>query len=183
MKYAIYKNNIGGLYEMDYIDNLDDCKNYMFGPFIKEDRLPIVINMMGGYHSFIKDDKNFVKFIECNEDINPLKLNERYPINVKNFKFGWISPDGITYHCGATSHTQCAIYICKEFVAEPMNYGAEKYLEKQKWIKTYKDSNREFSIYIEGGHITKQQYETLCDLGYSRHEYVKRLVRRSENNW
>ena len=36
MKYAIYKNSYGGLYEAEYIDTLKGCKDYLFAPHIKK---------------------------------------------------------------------------------------------------------------------------------------------------
>ena len=46
MKWAIFKGKIG-MYAMEYIENIEDCKNLMGGFLIKKEDLPIVVNSCG----------------------------------------------------------------------------------------------------------------------------------------
>lgn len=180
IKYAIYQGKIGK-YAMKYCDTLESIKDYFY---IKEDRLPVVINSMGGCHTFdLKYEDGFLEIIEIDKDDEPLTLEEMYPKNDKKFMYGWIDVDGNTYHTGERGHSRAADEICKRI--NKKIYNAERFLEEEGWIKTTKEhyNNNNISIYIENDYITKKQYETLCDLGLGNDDYVMLCVESSEHMW
>jgi len=179
IKYAIYKGNIG-LYDWEYCDTEESIKGY---PYIKSSSLPVIINDKGGYTSFSKEESDFIKIIEVNEDEEPLTLEERYPKNSKDFKYGWIDLDGNTYNTGHQGHLKAAEKICNELKMKTFN--GERHLENLGWIKTTKGmfDNESINLYVENGIITRKQYNTLFDIGLSEHELVKIFVRKSEERW
>jgi hypothetical protein len=186
MKYAIYKTSYGGLRSADYVDNLKDCRDYLFGPCITEDRLPIIVNSMGGYTSFDPNDPNFVEIIECDEDAEPLTREQRYPKNSKLFEYGWIDTDGNTYACSHEGHWRSAKYICKDLGID--TYNAESKLEELNWLKVtlmYSRGSRSRKVLSgDGLYITKKQADTLVDLGLHKEDpMVEGFIKRSEIQW
>lgn len=186
MKYAIYKTSYGGLRSADYVDNLKDCQDYLFGPFIKKERLPIIVNSMGGYTSFDPDDQNFVEIIECDEDTEPLTREQRYPKNSESFEYGWIDTYGNTYACSYEDHWRSAEYICKDLGID--TYNAERKLEESNWLKVTRmysrGSNSRKVLSGEGLYITKKQADTLIDLGLHKEDpMVEGFINYSERRW
>lgn len=185
MKYAIYKTSYGGFRSADYVDNLKDCRDYLFGPYIKEDRLPIIVNGAGGYTSFDPNDPNFVEIIECSEDKEPLTLAQRYPKNSDSFEFGWIDLEGNTYACGHEGHWRSAECICKEFGYS--SYNGERTLEKLHWVKVTRDARSWGSRKAypgDGIYVTKKQADTLVDLGLHKEDpMVEGFIKYSEEQW
>lgn len=184
MKYAIYKTSYGGLRASDYVDTLKDCRYYLFGPYITEDRLPIIVNGAGGYTSFNPNDPNFIEIIECDEDEEPLTLEQRYPKNSDSFEFGWIDLEGNTYACSHEGHWRSADCICKALGIDTAN--AEYKLEKLRWIKVTRDlrsSSRK--VYPgDGIYVTKKQADTLIELGLDKEDiHVECYIRYSEEQW
>lgn len=186
MKYAIYKTSYGGFYEADYVDNLKDCKNYLCGPYIKKEYLPIIINRVGGYTSFNPNDPNFVKIIECDKDVEPLTREQRYPKNSELFQYGWIDTEGNTYACGYEGHWRSAEYICKDLGIE--TYNPESKLEDLNWLKVtlmYSRGSKSRKV-LSGNelYITKRQADTLIDLGlHKEDDMVECLIEHSERRW
>jgi len=184
MKYAIYKTPYGGLRAFDYVDTLKDCRYYLFGPYITEDRLPIIVNGAGGYTSFNPNDPNFVEIIECAEDEEPLTLEQRYPKNSDSFEYGWIDLDGNTYACSHEGHWRSATCICEEF---GYNSGNGEYtLEKLHWIKVTRDlRSASRKVYPgDGIYVTKKQADTLIELGLDKEDInVECFIRFSEDRW
>lgn len=185
VKYAVYKGKIG-LYALEYIDTMEGCKDLLGAKYIKQEDLPIVVNMMGGRHSFYPVEDNFVEIIEIEEGTEPLSREQCYPKNDKEFEYGWISPDGDTYNSGFEGHRDCAEMLLNELGIKDWN--PERYLEEAGWIKIYKPY--EFSpteaskgIYAENLKITKKQADTLIDLGYSTHEDFMILLEVNSNRW
>lgn len=185
MKYAIYKNSYGGLYEWEYIDTLKDCKDYLFGPYIKKDDLPIIVNKVGGYTSFDPDDPSLVEIIECSDDKYPLTREQMYPKNSENFEYGWIDTEGNTYTCSHEDHHRSAKYICEELGIS--TYNAERKLEEMNWVKvtaSYDRGGLSKRVYPgEGLYITKKQADTLIDLNLHNDYMVKGYIEYSECRW
>lgn len=186
MKYAIYKTSYGGMYSADYVDNLKDCQNYLFGPFIKKDYLPIIVNSMGGYTSFNPNDPNFVEIIECDEDAEPLTREQRYPKNSELFEYGWIDTEGNTYACSYEDHWRSAKYICKDLGIN--TYNAESNLEELNWLKVTlmygRGSRSRRALPGNELYITKKQADTLIDLGlHKEDDMVKGFIEYSERRW
>ena len=185
MKYAIYKTSYGGLYSADYVDTLKDCQDYLFWPYIKKERLPIIVNEAGGYTSFDPDDKDLIGIVECAEDQEPLTREQRYPKNSDSFEFGWIDLDGNTYTCGHEGHWRSAKYICEELGIE--TYNAEYTLEKLHWVKVTCDTRNSRPRQVcpgDGIYITKKQADTLIELGLDKEdEMVEGFIHYSEDRW
>lgn len=186
MKYAIYKTPYGGLRSADYVDNLKDCQNYLFGPLIKETNLPIIVNRVGGYTSFNPDDQNFVEIIECDEDVEPLTREQRYPKNSETFEYGWIDTEGNTYSCSYEDHWESAECICRDLNVD--TYNAESKLEKLNWLKVtlmYGRGTKSRRVLPSNGpYITKKQADTLIDLGlHLEDDMVEKFIEYSERRW
>lgn len=184
MKYAIYKTPYGGLRSSDYVDTLKDCRDYLFGPYITEDRLPIIVNGAGGYTSFNSNDPNFVEIIECAEDEEPLTLEQRYPKNSDSFEYGWIDLEGNTYACSHEGHWRSADCICKALGIDTGN--AEYKLEKLHWIKVTRDfRSASRKVYPgDGIYVTKKQADTLIELGLDKEDInIECYICYSEEQW
>ena len=183
IKYAIYQNKIG-LRAVEYADTKKAIKDF---PYIKEKSLPVIINAMGGYTHFDLEhekENGFLKIIEVKEGENPLTREQQYPKNSINFEYGWISPEGDTYHTGLEGHSRAADAICEEF-KYPSLYP-ERYLEEHGWLKitgSWSYGILEKMIYTDNGYLTKPQSETLFELGLWENNYVQSMIRRSEKNW
>lgn len=191
-KYAIYRTPIG-LYAKDYYDNVRDLRRDGLS-YIRPDSLPVTVNRVGGYTSFIEeyDKKNgFVEIITVLEDEEPLTREQMYPKNSDKFKLGWIDRAGNTYACGFEEHRYAAEAICKELGFQCYDY--EKELEKKGWIKIYRPApytweNRDASEpYFNmrdsevGEYISTKQYEKLCELGYGDCIYLEMWLRNGED--
>ena len=184
MKYAIYTTSYGGLRSAHYIDTLKDCQNYLFGPYIKKDYLPIIVNSAGGYTSFDPNNPNFVEIIECTKDKKPLTREQRYPKNSSNFKFGWIDLEGNTYTCGHEGHWRSADCICEELGIE--TYNGEHTLEKLHWVKVTCDArSTKRKVYPgDGIYVTKKQADTLIEFGLDKEDpMVEGFIHFSEDRW
>ena len=184
MKYAIYKTPYGGLRASDYVDTIKDCQDYLFGPYIKKDYLPIIVNGAGGYTSFNPNDPNFVEIIECAKGAKPLTREQRYPKNSDSFEFGWIDLEGNTYACGHEGHWRSAECICKELGYD--TYNGEYALEKLHWIKVTRDfrSATRKAYPGDGIYVTKKQADTLIELGLDKEDpNVECYIHFSEDRW
>lgn len=177
-KYAIYrrgKNAAFGLYAMDYIDSMDDKRlGSMFGGgLVKEENLPVVVNGVGGSHSFDERyEEGFVEIVEVPEGEEPLTREQMYPKNSSDFFYGWISPNGDTYACGFEKHTDCADEIAREIGMK--TFSAEYSLEEAGWIKVSRPAPYSYenmgkrTIYYKfrnGVDMTVAQMDTLIDTG------------------
>lgn len=187
-KYAIYRNE-WGLYAKHYFDNIYGVREAGLR-YIKEEFLPVTVNRVGGYTSFILEydlKEGFVEIIEILAEEEPLTREQMYPKNSEKFKYGWIDRAGNTYACGFEDHYHSAAAICKELGIEV--YNPESELEKKGYVRisrpapyTYEnkdDSYPYFCTYASavGEYITKKQYEKLCELGFENNPYVKRWCR------
>lgn len=193
MKYAIYKNKVGGLYSMEYYDEYDpelfEANGVLCYQNLK-DRLPVVVNRMGGRHEFWDDDPSFVEIRECDEDSEPLTLDEMYPSDLEKFKYGWISPDGKVYVCPSRGHRLCAHYICKSFYGDDMTcyMDVEAELENLGFIRVVKchksmlhpDGTSLFSAKLV---MTKPQADVLYKLGYSGHPDYQLMISKNCESW
>lgn len=183
IKYAIYKNDIG-LRAVKYADTEEAIKCL---PYIHADSLPVIINRVGGYTSFIEEyekQKGFIKIIEIEDDTEPLTREQMYPKNVKGFQYGWISPDGDTFHTGYEGHMYGAEAICKELGYD--DYNEEMELENRGWVKVTANGRRgalETDVYSKELFITKKQADTLFDLGLWDVSHVPSMVHISEGKW
>lgn len=165
-KYAVYRSPTG-FYCYDYYDNLEDLAGGPFAGMISEAQLPVVIDGKGGYFHFTEDDYGFEKIIETDAK-EPLSVEERFFRNHPDFKLGWISPEGDTYSCSFTGHTEAAEALAAKF------YKAERFpertLEKAGWLKVIDSWNgTEMThgqyVYSLTRKITRRQADKLYDLG------------------
>lgn len=186
-KYAIYQNEIG-LHAVEYADTIKSIKDY---PYIKKDRLPVVINDVGGYTHFDQEyekPRGFIKIIKVADDKEPLTREQRYPKNSPAFEYGWIDLDGNTYNTGYEGHYRGAKAICEE--QDISGYNSESALEKLGWIKVTRSFDSEegyrkeiFASHDRGYFITKKQADALFDLGLWNEEKVQWYVSLSEDRW
>lgn len=180
MKYAIYKTKIG-LRAVEYLDTKESIKPY---PYIKEDSLPVLINDVGGYCSFIEKyeiEDGFVEIIECDEDTEPLTREQRYPKNSELFEYGWIDTDGNTYATPHEGHSTSASVICDELGLEGFDRGERK-LEKLGWAKvtgSWKNGELCKIVYTDTYKFTQKQIDTLFDLGLDKIEDVRIMIKYS----
>lgn len=186
MKYAIYKNKIG-LRAVEYADTKESIQPY---PYIKEERLPVKINQMGGYTSFILEYEKkdgFIEIIEIDDDKEPLTREQMYPKNSPEFEYGWIDLEGNTYNTGYEGHSWSARALCDELGIKA--YNAERKLEELGWVKVTAHWDRgglEKDIFVNRENdyfITKKQADTLFDLNLWEVGYVPMYLRHSENRW
>ena len=183
-KYAIYKAETG-YYYYEYFDSLDQLSDTVFADLISEYQLPVVLDGSGGFFHFDENDFNFVKLIET-DDQCPLPLEMMYFKNSPDFKLGWMSPEGDTYSCSYTGHTNAAAAIAAQFF--PGAKLPERTLGKAGWLKiidSWDGTERTHSqfVYSLTGKITKRQADKLFDLGLYMNEDVRKLVKDCENNW
>jgi hypothetical protein len=182
-KYAIYQNKVG-LRAVEYADTKEAIKDL---PYIKTDSLPVIINNMGGYTSFIlqyEKEKGFVKIIEIDEDEEPLTREQMYPKNSSEFEYGWISPEGDSYNTGHEGHCSAADVICEELNLN--SYHGERTLEEAGWVKvtgSWKNGTLEKAIYVKDMFLTKKQADKLFDLGLWEVGYVPVMIKYSEDKW
>jgi hypothetical protein len=187
MKYAIYQGKIG-LYAAEYADTVKAIRDF---PYINKDRLPVIINNVGGYTHFDKEyekTKGFIKIVKVSDGEEPLTREQRYPKNSPNFEYGWIDLEGNTYNTGYEGHSSGARAICDE--QNISGYNSESALEKLGWIKITMLMDREvgpekqiFASYEKDYFITKKQADKLFDLGYWDHPKVQWYVSISEDRW
>lgn len=189
-KYAIYKGSVG-LYAKEYFDKIDpelfNARGVLGWRRIKEEDLPIVVNIAGGRCPFYPVEDNFIEIIEVEEEEEPLTREQCFPKNSPEFEFGWISPEGDTYNTGFEGHYLAAVMICAELGYEDL--AEERQLEEKGWIKisrdvpyTYETLHKQH-IYTHGLRMTKKQADTLIDLGFSSDEDFKLLVEINEERW
>lgn len=183
IKYAIYKNKIG-LRATEYADTKRAIKHF---PYINEKDLPVIINNVGGYTSFDLDrekEHGFLKIIEIEEDQEPLTREDRYPKNVAEFEYGWLSPDGDTYNTGYEGHCRAADAICEELGFN--SYRGEYQLEEKGWVKitaNWQNGSLKKAVYVNNLYITKKQSDTLFDLGLWDMPSVQSMIHHSERTW
>ena len=184
-KYAIYKGE-NGYYFYRYCDTMASLEGSSFEDIITEDRLPVVLDGKGGYYHFDpKDDFAFVEIIESDEEY-PLPLEKMFFKNDKNFKLGWISPDGDTYSCDYYGHTKAAIVLAKKFCPETKYY--ERALGRAGWIKvidSWDGTQRTHGqfVYSMSGNITNRQADKLFDLGLYENPEVKKMIEDCQDFW
>lgn len=189
MKYAIYKTPTG-LYAMEYYDTYDPDvfeKNGVFAYENLKDRLPVVVNRVGGRHEFWSDDPKFVELRECGEDEDPLTLDEMYSHQLDRFKYGWVSPDGTLYACEYRDHRRCAEDIC-HFLYGVDDGWFENILENYGWIRVVKMRINDIrstgtGLLSKDFVMSKEQAKILYKLGYSGHFDYQHMMENSKESW
>ena len=183
-KYAVYKGKTG-YYYYEYYETPDDIKGTSFENMIPEYRFPVVLDGNGGYYHFDKDaEYTFVEIIESDEEF-PLPLEKMFFKNDKDFKLGWISPEGDTYSCDYTGHTKAAKAIAANFFPKTRYY--ERSIGKAGWIKVIdswdgtEQSHGQF-VYSLSGKITSRQADKLFDLGLYDNPEVQQMLKESQDN-
>lgn len=176
-KFAIYKSETG-YYYYKYFDSMQQLSDTKLANIVTEDKLPIVADDKGGYFSFDPEDFNFCKIIETESNC-PLNLEQMFFENQKNFKLGWISPDGDTYSCKYTGHTKAAKMIAEKFF--PDTELPERTLGKAGWLKiidSWNGTEREHKqfVYSLTGKLTNSQINKLFDLGLYNNPEVKEII-------
>ncbi|MBR1592580.1 MAG: hypothetical protein IJ666_06185 [Ruminococcus sp.] len=183
-KYAVYKSDTG-YYCREYVETMEQIAGTAFEHFVTEEKLPIIIDSGGGYSEFSEKDYRFVKIIETDKE-PPLPVEKMYFKNKKDFKLGWMSPDGDTYSCDYTGHTKAAKYLAAKFF--PGSKLPERALGKGGWLKiidSWNGTEREHSqfVYSLSGKITKRQADRLFDLGLYNNTEVREMIKECENDW
>jgi hypothetical protein len=142
-KYCIYKKPYGDIEVWEYIDDLEEACQYWYIRDVIEkygvdEVMPIVMNKVGGYHTFYKPD--CIAIIESDTWPSIASHYDLFKsiINSKNFNYGWIDPLGNTYKCQMYGHTSLA----KDLVT--LNY-AEEY-SKSKLVKEHIDAPDDFLL-------------------------------------
>lgn len=176
MKYAIFRGKVG-LYSWRYIDSVKDLKDY---PYIKKESLPVLVNKMGGYHSFSKNEPGFLEIRKVADDKEPLTREERFPKNSSEFEYGWIDPEGNTYNTGYEGHHSCAYCLLKELGIE--TFMPERKLEEMGFVKITRLLGKTV-VLANDLFVTKNQADTLFDLGLYDLDDVKLLIHCSEAKW
>lgn len=144
-KWAIKKGYRNTLSVWRYIDDEKEARTYWYiNQAIDEDGvnkvLPLAMNDVGGYHWLQPDIDagNVVRIIES--DTKPvLSLNEVYEVNSPNFKYGWLSPECVSYSCDVMGHIDLSEKICNEIYNKPYFPRSDDWLLDQGWIKIYHD--------------------------------------------
>ncbi len=176
-KFAIYKSGTG-YYYYEYFDSMEQLTGTHLENIVTEDRLPILADEKGGYFCFKKKDYRFVKIVETEKKC-PLTLEEMFFKNDKNFKLGWIAPNGDTYSCDYTGHAKAAKMIMEKFF--PNARFPELTLGRHGWLKVIDSWNgterehRQF-VYSLNGRLTRRQADVLFDLGLYNNPEVKELL-------
>ncbi|MDE6788858.1 MAG: hypothetical protein K2J47_05990 [Ruminococcus sp.] len=183
-KFAIYKSETG-LYYYEYVDNLEQLKGTVFENIVTEDKLPVVLDGSGGYYKFTEQDFCFVELVETEKKC-PLSLEKMFFKNHKNFKLGWLSPEGDTYSCSYTGHNKAAIAICEKYF--PKTALPERTLGNAGWLKiidSWDGTERQHGqfVYSMTGKITKAQADKLFDIGLYYNEEVQRMIEDCADNW
>ncbi len=184
-KYAVYKSETG-YYCYEYCDTIESLEGTSFEGIIQKDTLPVVLDGKGGYFRFDGEtDPNFTEIIESDEEY-PLPVEKMFFKNDKNFKLGWMSPDGDTYSCDYTGHTKAAKALAKKFLPPTEYY--ERALGRAGWIKiidSWDGTERRHGqfVYSMSGKITNRQADKLFDLGLYENPEVKKIIADSENYW
>lgn len=148
--WAIYRNTeTGGLYAAEYVDDIKQVKGKPIEYNIKKypEDLPYVLNSFGAGCPFSLSDLNFVEFRKWNRGKNPLSLEERYPVNDPNFQYGWISPQGTTYHCGYYGHMDCADLLAETFYSVQNPIAGDHILLNHGWLKTTHGSGNGINVF------------------------------------
>lgn len=177
-KFVIYRSETG-LFYRNYYDDMQQLSDNPLGILITEDMLPIVDDGKGGYYRFSEKDPGFVEVRECETDY-PLPLEAMFYKNHKNFRLGWISPDGDTFSCGFMDHSRAAKMICNRFY--PNSNNPEIRLGKAGWLKIIdswngtEQAHGQF-VYSSTRHITQRQLDKLYDLGLYNNPEVKELLK------
>ncbi|HAG04188.1 MAG TPA: hypothetical protein DCG28_02000 [Lachnospiraceae bacterium] len=184
MRYAVYKGKTG-YYCYEFVEDMSRINGTDYEGTVTEDKLPVILDGNGGFYKFSIDDPDFVKFIESDKKY-PLPVELMYFKNDKDFKLGWISPDGDTYSCDYTNHTKCAQALADKFF--PDAKLPEVALGRAGWLKiidSWDGIQRTHSqfVYSLSGKITKRQADKLFDLGLYKNEQVQRLIKECEDYW
>ncbi|MDE6833666.1 MAG: hypothetical protein K2J39_05400 [Ruminococcus sp.] len=176
-KFAVYKSETG-FYYYRYFDSMEQLAGNPLENIVTPDKLPIVADDKGGFFCFDPEDFNFSEITETDSDY-PLELEKMFFRNDKNFRLGWISPDGDTYSCDYTGHQKCAFMIARKFF--PYSEYPERTLGRAGWLKvidSWNGTQREHGqfIYSMTGKITESQINTLFDLGLYNNPEVQELI-------
>lgn len=176
-KFAVYKSETG-FYCYRYFDNMEELSGSPLENIVTADKLPVVADDKGGFFRFSPEDYNFSELIETDSDY-PLALEKMFFRNHRNFRLGWISPDGDTYSCDYTGHGKCAVMIAREFFRDTKY--PERTLGRAGWLKvidSWDGTELEHGqfVYSMTGKITESQINTLFDLGLYDNPEVKQLI-------
>ena len=148
-KYCIYKKSWGDIEAWEYIDDLEEACQYWYirdviEKYGVEEVMPIVMNKVGGYHTFYKPE--CIAIIES-DDWPSLSTHYdlfRGLVNGKNFKCGWIDTLGNTYSCPYMGHASRAselvhMYYSTEYpkytLVEKGINAPDDFLLNKGWIK------------------------------------------------
>jgi len=123
----------------EYIDDVNEAKKYWYvadaiRKYGVESVMPIVMNANGGYHTHRPDAEDVVAIIESVNEPS-LSLFEKYPVNCKGFRTGWVSPDCTTFQCDYMGHIGLAMKIAEEMLGLPNHVTADDLLLDAGWIK------------------------------------------------
>lgn len=148
LRWAIYESKATGGLSARLVCDYEDKDLPQVPPYVifYQDNdgnwIPNELNLYGGYcaHRPGLEDSlfDFVEYREYQEEtgelVDPLSIDEKYPVNKNEFCCGWISPSGTTYTCAPECHSSAADDLAKMEGYE-FYYGAEKWLEDAGYVK------------------------------------------------
>ena len=123
----------------EYIDDLKEAMKYWYVANVireygVEKVMPIVMNRMGGFHTHRPDADDVIAIIESDEEPR-ISVFKQYPVNIDNFKTGWLSPDGTSFSCPYMGHIRLAMNLCRDIYGMTENNLADDILLGKGWVK------------------------------------------------
>lgn len=182
----VTKNDTNGfLYNLMLNENIDNSKIFIVpsGSILAGiwlDTQSHKSNRVDFFH-FLEDyNENYVKptIPESFEKVEQ-ELKEKHGDDTK---YGFVSPDGRYFHCNYQGHTSLADNICFGMIE---TNNAEQYLEEHGWIKIYKSMFSDtYAVYTGCNHIiTKEQFETLSNMGLENAEGISEMLVNEERDY
>ena len=177
-KYVIYETETGKT-AMLYVETIEEFKKLYPEKEAEKYTFPMVVNLMGKKKVFDINDPKFFGILKTNK--KPLTLEEQYPKNSKNFKLGWITPEGDTYSVPFEDHTLSAEVICRELGLADKNF--ENTLELLGWAKVtkvFEDGKYSKGVLLhKDKKLTNKQMGKIFDFELYNNVRTKKLIDRS----
>ncbi|MEG0991221.1 MAG: hypothetical protein RSN88_10195 [Gordonibacter sp.] len=174
-KWAVFENKESGIRWLSLVFEEQDAGHPDLPWTLRKklDRLPVEVNAVGGYCSFVEpgdgEKYRLVEYRKYDPDENdPNTFSERVPKNHPGFSCGWIAPNGDTYSCGREGHMEAARWITDALY--PDELGGERCLEEYGWIrlaaKNGWTSDYDDGVFWDFDNVpTKKQIGRLLDIG------------------
>ena len=181
-KWAIYQG-ASGLYAMLLVETLEDAVDLLSYPVLKKkpERLPVVVNSVGGMQRFDPLDEKYVETRIVSEDELPLKLEERYRINSENFTTGFVLPDGTTVSCASGVMMECAGAAFAHYYSTENCFPEQALMKEHGWVSIF-DIGGELYLAFEKA-LSKEQIEVVKTVGLEKfHPNIRAILRHSTSD-